>query len=298
MKPEGSPVSRSRPARHCRELLRDEPTIEEMVPALMLLSGKLSRSLSVALAPFCGGRAPTVSAGMPVDGNLASVEAEIEALASHSLLNVGFDARPLLATVEAAPVMRLVDRTFGGKGEVPDPLPESFPLSADLMITRLEDAIARGVSGAMGGMDTVPVHPVRRDTSLRHLAPFPPSDDLLQLGFSVSEGEADDWSFSLSFPLSTLIMLLGDSRRPPRPPRRAAPALPDEEPFASMPLPVGAVLVDMTLGFRRLASLRPGDIIPVPVARNVPLRIGGRTVASGTLGEVDDRVAIQINQAF
>ena len=34
------------------------------------------------------------------------------------------------------------------------------------------------------------------------------------------------------------------------------------------------------------------------VARAVPLRVGGHTIAHGTVGTVDDRVAIQITNAF
>ena len=65
-----------------------------------------------------------------------------------------------------------------------------------------------------------------------------------------------------------------------------------------MPVPVTAVLVDMTIGFSRLTSLKPGDVLPVAVARSVPLQVDGRTIATGTIGEVEDRVAVQILQAF
>ena len=65
-----------------------------------------------------------------------------------------------------------------------------------------------------------------------------------------------------------------------------------------MPLEVTAVLVDMPLSMARLSGLRPGEILPVAVARSVPLRIDGRTLASGTIGEIDDRVAVQVTHAF
>jgi flagellar motor switch protein FliM len=34
------------------------------------------------------------------------------------------------------------------------------------------------------------------------------------------------------------------------------------------------------------------------VARSVPLRVDGRTIAAGTVGEVEDRVAVQLQNAF
>ena len=63
-------------------------------------------------------------------------------------------------------------------------------------------------------------------------------------------------------------------------------------------LPVSAVLVDMSLPFAAVANLCVGQVLPVAVARAVPLRVGGHTIAHGTVGTVDDRVAIQITNAF
>jgi len=61
---------------------------------------------------------------------------------------------------------------------------------------------------------------------------------------------------------------------------------------------VTAVLVDMSLPFSRLSALRPGDVLLVTVARSIPLKVDGRTIATGTVGEVEDRVAVQLQHAF
>jgi flagellar motor switch protein FliM len=39
-------------------------------------------------------------------------------------------------------------------------------------------------------------------------------------------------------------------------------------------------------------------VLPVSVARAVPLRVGETTIAHGSVGAVDERVAVQITQAF
>jgi flagellar motor switch protein FliM len=70
------------------------------------------------------------------------------------------------------------------------------------------------------------------------------------------------------------------------------------DPFGAMPLTLSAVLVDMRIGFAELSNLQPGQILPVAVARSIPLKIGDKTIASGTIGALDDRVAVQISQAF
>ncbi|GGN56654.1 hypothetical protein GCM10011349_34470 [Novosphingobium indicum] len=285
-------------AKHCADLLGTGPSIDELVPALSLLGEKLARVLPGHLARFSGGEPPVVRIGMPMDCNLASIQADIETLASHTLMAVGPEGRPMLATFEAAPVLCLIDRAFGGRGIVPDPLPDTLPLSAELLLARLEKAIAGALTTVFGGEEEHSVRPLRRDTSLRYLNPFDKREDLLQLSLEVEEPGFDPWSFSIAFPQATLAAVTTVPRHPVK--RRAAQTAPNPaaEPFGSMPVPVTAVLVDMTIGFSRLTSLKPGDVLPVAVARSVPLQVDGRTIATGTIGEVEDRVAVQILQAF
>lgn len=283
-------------AKHCAELLGTGPSIDELVPALSLLGEKLSRVLPASLARFAGGEPPVVCTGMPMDCTLASIQADIETLASHTLMTVGSKALPMLVTFEAAPVLRLVDRAFGGRGVVPDPLPEAFPLSAELLLARVEEAIAGGLSAAFGPENKV--RPVRRDTSLRQLDPFDKRAELLQLSLEVEEPGVEPWSLSIAFPQPTLAALVANPRHPARAGQRQVAPDPMNEPYASMPMDVTAVLVDMTIGFSRLSSLKPGDVLPVAVARSVPLQVDGRTIAAGTIGELEDRVAVQIQHAF
>ncbi|HAN88108.1 MAG TPA: flagellar motor switch protein FliM, partial [Erythrobacter sp.] len=66
--------------------------------------------------------------------------------------------------------------------------------------------------------------------------------------------------------------------------------------IADVALPLRAVLVDVPMSIARLASLAPGAVIPVAVNRNVPLLIGDLTIAHGCVGELDDRVALELNQ--
>ena len=294
----GNPTMTRRRAKHCAELLGAGPSIGELVPALSLVGERLARAVSATFGRLTGTDAPVVRVGMPMDCTLGTIQSELETLASHCLMSIGPAARPLLATFEAAPVFRLVDRAFGGRGLVPDPLPEVFPMSAELLLGRLEEALAAAISVAFGGQSAHRTRPLRRDTSLRQLDPFPKSEDLLRLDLDVEEEGCEPWSLSLAFPQATLAALFAGSRHPVRQARRTAPADPEDEPFASLPVPVTAVLVDMRMAFSRLSGLKPGDMLPVAVARNVPLRIDGRTVATGTVGEIDDRVAVQVSQAF
>lgn len=293
-----------RKAAHCTELLGKAPSLAELVPALSLIGERLSRTLAAALARLAGGDPPVVSAGMPMDGTLASLQGDLEGLAAHTLMVLDPGGLPLLATFEAETVFRLVDRTFGGRGVLPDPIPEAFPLSALLLVDQIETCLGQALGAALEGPTPYLARSLRRDTSLRQLDPFPRGEDLLMLTLEVEETGFAPWSLRLSFPVATLAAVTLPPRRPAagkgRAQGRRPPMRPDarREPFASIPVEVTALLVDMTVPMARLSALSPGDVLPVAVARSVPLQLGGRTFATGAVGELDDRVAVQIQIAF
>ncbi|MDF2639234.1 MAG: flagellar motor switch protein FliM [Novosphingobium lindaniclasticum] len=299
------PADPRAPASHCPELIGAEPSVAELEPVLARIGDRLARTLPAGLARLSGGDIPLVKAAPPQRASLDSLREEGEALSAYCLMNVDRDpdSLPLLAVFDAAPLFRLVDRAFGGPGDVPEPLPDTFPLSAELLLARLETGLAEALGVALSALDGHDddgwrrVVPVRRDTSLRHLDPFPADADLLALALQVEAPDGGPWSLTLALPITTLAAITALRRAPARH-RRALPARPEQEPFASMPLEVTAVLVDMPLSMARLSGLRPGEILPVAVARSVPLRIDGRTLASGTIGEIDDRVAVQVTHAF
>ncbi|MEX0409844.1 hypothetical protein ABGN05_30000, partial [Aquibium sp. LZ166] len=90
----------------------------------------------------------------------------------------------------------------------PDPLPDGFPVSAELLLARIEQAICDTLSQVFASERPHPVRFVRRDTSLRQLDPFDKRTDLLQLTLDVEEEDAEPWSLSLAFPQGTLAEVL------------------------------------------------------------------------------------------
>lgn len=287
-------------AQHCAELMRGDaicPAPLDVLPSLARAGEKLARLLSARLAPLLGGAVPTITVAAPVESDFATLARTIPALAANSLLAAGAADAPLLATVDAAAVLRIVDRTFGGRGLAPAPLPDAFPLSAEIMIRRIEGLVATSLAEALGAAS---VEPVRRNGSLAALEAFADSTPMTALTLTVAEADGDAWPIVIALPATTLALLYGAGKQTPARSAVAAPrsANPTDEPFGDLPLTVTAVIVDTRLTMAALAALRPGAMLPVSVARNVPLRIGDKTIATGTIGAVDDRVAIQITQAF
>lgn len=296
MKPHREFVAQRPLARHCPELLRAGPAPAELLALHARFGERLARALAGSLGRMMGSDAPVVEAEPARECGMAELAVHIAPLAANSLLSLGPDTAPVFASFEAEAVFRLLDRAFGGRGVAPEPLPEAFPLSAELFVTRLEAAVAAALGEALG---QAPARALRRDGSLDALAPFDADRTLAMLTLEVTEQGHAPWSLTLAVPLDALAALHGAGER-----RADAPATasrrrpPTSEPFAAVPLTLRAVVVDMAVPVSRVAALKPGDLLPVAVARQVPLRCGDTTVASGTLGAMDDRVAIQITQAF
>lgn len=295
MKPERAFIAERPLAQHCPELLRASSAGSapaELLPALGHAGAKLARVVAAALSPLIGGQEIVVAAAAPREVTAAALAKDIAPLAANSLMASG--PATLLASFEAAAVLRMIDRAFGGKGLNPAPLPSAFPASAGVVIRQLEGLVAQGFAAAFGAA----FDPVRRSGSLVELEAFADAVELTVLTLTVTEAGADAWPIHLALPTAALAGLVGEGAQAPA--RAAAPRAtnPAEEPYCDLPLTLSAVVVDMRLPMSVLTELQPGSLLPVSVARNVPLRIGDKTIAHGAIGSVDDRVAIQITQAF
>ena len=297
MKPDRQLVAARPVANHCAELIRTAPGAGDLLPELSRVGERFARLLTPLLAPLTGGKGLTIKAKTARLSTLDDIAMFAPDLAANSLLALGPDRWPVLASLDAAAVLRIVDRTFGGRGEAPSPLPGEFPVSAELMIVRLENLVRRELGALLLPGQDDPLQPLRRDGSLNLLEPFAKDEPLAVLEFDVTEPAGDTWLITLALQTATLVALFGAApRRSGGEPR--GPADPLAAPFAELPLELSAVLVDMRMSMATLARIEPGQVLPVAVARQVPLRIGERTIATGTVGAADDCVALQITAAF
>ena len=294
MNSEHSFIAERKAAQHCAELLRRGPEPVDPVPALARLGERIARQIAPLLAELLGGESPSVAALTPNELSEAELIEQVGPLAANSLLAPGAPGVTLLASVDGAALLRLVDRAFGGKGDSAGAMPEVFPLSAELMIQRLEASITQSLGEALGHAD---VRALCRHASLAELAPFPAGAKLIALQLEVLEDAKAPWRLTFALPLASLPKLLasgdGAAKVTSSPPQAADPAA---APFADVPIPVTATLVDMQISLAAIAALEPGSVLPVAVARAVPLAIGAATIAHGTIGAQDDRVAVRLTQ--
>jgi len=299
MKPENKIVAERAVAQHCAELVRTAPGPAELSARLNEAAARLARTLAPVLAPLAGGKGLVVKPREARETSELEFSLLIPGLAANTLFGVGHEAQPLVVSVDAGAVLRMVDRTFGGRGAAPEKLPEEFPGSADLMIARIEALLGAQLSAALGLPADAPLAALRRSGVLDDLQAFPGIDTLIMLELQVVEAGGESWPITIALPAATLTALFAGA--PAAAPRARRAADPLAEPFAAVPLDLSAVLVDMRMSMKVLAALRPGALLPVAVARQVPLRIAatdGPTLATGTVGAAEDRVALQITSAF
>lgn len=296
MRPERALVAQRALAQHCEELIRPAPDAGELLPCFGRAGDRLARALCAALTPLLG-EPPLVRCEPPRETQAEGFMLGIGVLAANSLLT-GPGSTRLCLSVEADGVLRLVDRAFGGRGEAPDPLPEAFPLSAELMIGRIEALCTAALAQALD-LGPAAFGPLARAGSMAELEPFAAATRLAALALDVTEANGSTWAVQIALPLAALPALLGEAPAPPATARQGGRFRhPADEPFGDVPLTLSAVLVDMRIGMAALSALRPGDVLPVAVARSVPLQAGGRTIAHGQVGAMDDRVALQLIQTF
>lgn len=291
MKPQREFVAERAAAQHCEALLRQAPAVDPLI-AFARFGERLAEALPVALAPWHGSIPPAITCGAVHRSSVRDLEGAIGALAANSLLAAAPADHPVLLSIGAPAVFSLIDRAFGGRGAVPDPLPAGFPASCEMLVQRIERLLAERIAVALDGHD---IRPLRRDNNFARLAPFAPDTSVAVLDFAVTGDRAlENWCFTLAASPAALGALFADggAARGSVPPTAANPAA---EPFGDVPLHLCAVLVECDVPVATLAALEIGSILPVAVSRRVPLRIGTRTIAHGTVGELDDRAALQIS---
>lgn len=307
MKPEGNFVAEAIAAQHARELLRAIAPGSDPLKDLNRLAGRVGELLGDPLARLCAGRkiALCASPAVEVDGG-SELAAKLGSVAANCILAAGEGQAPLMVSIPAATALAFVDLIYGGTGEVPERIPEKLPATVSLMSSRLEAIVVEALAAALelgAGKpgDDKPdenkgIRTLCSGTDEHLLVPFAQCRVML---FSVEIAVAGirPLAVTVGFPAASITELFG-KRAPGKPasvrnPKRASPAV---EPFAGIPLPLKAVLVDMNISVSLLSALKPGMILPVAVARTVPLIAGEQVVAQGTIGAMDDRAALQLTQ--
>ena len=290
-----SPVETSasgRPvARHCVELMGRAAHSEASETRFDEASADLARAIAAPLGALLGGVRLRIACS-PVENVAAHVLAErTGSLAGNCLLRFDEAGTHVLASIAIGELLTLTDRVFGGEGEVVDTLPEEMPLTADLVASQVEQLLSDAFAAALAPLAQPKV--AGRSPSYARLAPFAVADECHAFTLIVSEPDRPDWVITLMADATSFAALFASQPKAPVTVKRSDPLA---APFGELPLALEATLAEMMLPLARLSDLKPGDTIPLALFREVPLKISETTFAYGSIGAVDERVALQLTR--
>ena len=278
-------------AHHCAELTGRAAPSELPDTRFAEAGADLARSVAASLGALLGGVRLRVACSA-VENVLPDTLAERNAgIAANCLLRFGDAGPQVLTSIALRELLTLTDRVFGGEGEVMDSLPEEMPLTADLVASQIDQLLSGAFAAAVAPLAEPQV--AARSPNYARLAPFTPGEECCAFTLVISEPDRPDWAITLVADATNFAALFAvEPKRAPAPTR----VDPFAEPFADLPLALEATLAEMMLPLARLSDLKPGDTIPLALFREVPLKISETTFAYGSIGAVDERVALQLTR--
>ena len=284
-------------AQHCQELTQRGPRPEERAEILSAWCRDLGYDLSQELGQLFSAGKLKVEVSEPEELSGNDVFEKIGPVAANSLLRCGDDGQVMLFSLDLPTAIALTDSSFGGEGVIPSAAPEQLPRSVGLLVEELASLVARVIAMSNGSSERISGDVLVRSESVTRLKPFEPSEKVTQFSVTLSMDTGGRWTLLLAVPSGRLDDLLpGSQANKPAAKGNGQASDGRTGPFAQMPLPVEAVLGEISMTLSRLEKLRPGDEIPLAMPRDLPLRIGDRTIAHGVLGSMENQLALKLTR--
>lgn len=292
---------------HCPELtahsLGRGPRPEERSAMMAAWRRDLARTLADDLSPLLSGDRLDVTISDPEPLTGADALRRIGEVAANSLLRCGSSGETALLSFDLATALALTDRSFGGDGKLTGSIPELLPRSAALMVDEAAAMIAGAITRVSYGDAPPPAGtPMRGDVIIRsesaaRLKAFDLDAPCVMFTLAIANRQGCEWRASLAVAAERMDRLLpGASLARRARPAKRTPATGMTAPFANMPLPLHVVLAEFDLTLARLQTLSPGDSIPLTMGRQVPLLVGEKVLAHGSIGTAEDRMAIRLTR--
>ena len=277
---------------------RGESQTPQMLSGIDRLGEKLGRRLRALIEPICGAR-PHVAVHDARVLDFAVWSAEVPTFSSIGVYRVAPLKGQMLLRMDAAMISTLVDCFYGGLGNRPLPARGEFTPTEDRLISRISEGLIGRLAESWS--DILPIEPslIIRETGIGFASAAQPNEQMVIQRFMLSITRAQEWPIDIVFPLASLRAIE---------PLMGAKTVVDEERIdpiwqsriagrmRDIRLPARTVLARPNLSLADLMQLKAGDIIPVTIGRSLPLIVGDRIVAHGSIGEQDGRAAFQIEK--
>lgn len=269
-----------------------------LLNAIERMGDRLARQLRLLLEPLCGSR-PLVTA-KPVDNTMFMMwDACVPSFTSLSLYRLHPVKGVVALRIDAPLISLLVDRFYGGRGAAPDTEAKEFRPTENRLIDRLSGQIMTAVVGCWAELVPMEASLIGRETGVVQAEIAAADADVVVQAFEVNLGDRESWTVEIIYPLEGINSVEGVNV--PRGAEEARPLDPRWQRdlagcMDNVRLPARTVLARPNLKMTELMALQPGDVINIHIARHLPLLIGDRVFAHGTIGEQDGRAAFMIEK--
>jgi flagellar motor switch protein FliM len=261
---------------------------------------RLARRLRDVFEPFARVK-PKVEAEPALTSRFETWRDALPEFTSLSLYRLRPMKGGMLVAIAPDYVSRLVDAFYGGTGGsiAAASRKREFTAAEERLLSRLTDAITGAVVEVWA--DIVPLESMlaSRETNAGYASLVRGDESVVVQRFSVAGGGPGATSIDLVFPLGA--MRAYEAQLAAKTHAEAAPV--DSEfrwrmarALEQVSLPVRSVVARPTLSVSELLALKAGDVIPITLAPRVPLIVGNRRLAEGTIGEQEGRAAFQVEQ--
>lgn len=273
-----------------------EPQAPVSLAGLDRLGERVARQVRATIEPIAGLK-PAVAVQPAEMVNYDLWSAMVPSFCSLSTYRLHPLKGIVLVKLDASMIAAVVERFFGGSAVRPCRDRTEFSRSEERILTRLADGVMQAFIQAWADLLPMEMGLVAREHDPQALVFAESSDQLLSQSFAVSFERDENWPIEILFPVTALRQLeplLSTStpeeikHRDPLWQARLARQM------GQIRLPAKTVLARPTLTLSELLNLKSGDVIPVNIARTLPLIVDSRVIAQGSIGEQNGRAAFMI----
>lgn len=212
-----------------------------------------------------------------------------------------FRVRPvkgmMMIAIDPGFITNMVDAFYGGTGNGLATKGGEFTPSEQRLRSRLADAIAGVLTKCWGDTYPLQFEFSTHETNADFANMVRPDEAVVVQSFTIKPGMSRSTRIEILYPLSMLQPIEDEIAA------RSQAGIGGEDgewkgrlasALDNVALPVRSVLARPEMTVAQLLALKPGDVIPITLSQTVPLLVGNRRFAEGTIGEQDGRAAMMI----
>jgi flagellar motor switch protein FliM len=262
------------------------------------LGDRLARKLRSLIEPYCGGK-PGVTP-KPLDNTMFMMwDACVPGFVSLSLYRLPPIKGVVTLRIDANLISQLVDRFYGGRGPSHSAEKHEFTPTELRLLNRLSGQIMTALVESWKDIAKLESILVARETGVAQAEILPADANVVVQTFEVDLGVKEKFLIELVYPQDGLSGLEAPAGARRVEETRAADPYWETQltrRVEQVRLPVKTVVARPNLKMSELMELKLGDVIPIHISRHLPLIVGDRVFAHGTIGEQDGVAAFMIEK--